>query len=195
MPSEATWRRFIELTRDAPPWPRLVRAAELFDHPGEALDVGAGAGRDTAYLLRQGWRVTAMDASPSAATALRRMPRQRALEVVVAAVEDSEPPASDLVNAQFALPFIPPSSFRATVRRLRDSVRPGGIMAATFFGPNDEWNVPGTELSFSTRAEIERLFKGFEILELSEVEEDGRTADGTPKHWHLFHLIARRVAG
>jgi hypothetical protein len=65
-------------------------------------------------------------------------------------------------------------------------------MAATFFGKNDEWNVPGTEQNFSTRTDVERMFTGWEILELTEVEEDGHTADGTPKHWHVFHVIARR---
>jgi SAM-dependent methyltransferase len=164
----------------------------MFAEPGEALDVGAGAGRDTAHLLRQGWRVTAVDASPSSATALRRMPRQRNLEVVLSAAQDFEPETYDLVNAQFSLPFIPLARFDATVRRLRDSVRPGGIMAATFFGHHDDWNVAGAELSFSTRPEIENLFRGWEIIELTEEDADGHTADGTPKHWHVFHVVARQ---
>jgi SAM-dependent methyltransferase len=192
--SEAAWRNFIQITSGRPPWPQLVRAAEMFQEPGEALDVGAGAGRDTGYLLRQGWRVTAVDASPYAATALRRLPRQRNLQVVVSVVEEFEPTAYDLVNAQFSLPFISPERFDATVRRLQDSVRPGGMMAATFFGKHDEWNVAGTELNFSTRADIERLFGGWKLIELNESDEDSHTADGTPKHWHLFHLIAQRVA-
>jgi tellurite methyltransferase len=193
--SEARWQKFIQITSGEPPWPRLVRAAEMFDEPGEALDVGAGAGRDTGHLLRLGWRVTAVDASPSAATALRRMPRQRNLQVVLTAAEDFEPAGYDLVNAQFSLPFLPPAHFDATVRRLRDSVRNGGILCATFFGPNDEWNVAGTELTFCTRADVERAVRGWELIELTDVDEDGHTADGTPKHWHVFHLIARRDAG
>jgi SAM-dependent methyltransferase len=164
----------------------------MFEQPGEALDVGAGAGRDTGYLLRQGWRVTAVDASPEAATALRRMPRQRNLRVVVSAVEDFEPSTYDLVNAQFALPFIAPARFHATVERLVASVLPGGFMAATFFGRNDEWNVAGTDINFSSRDEIEHLFAGWQLIELTEVDEDGHTADGTPKHWHAFHVIAGR---
>jgi SAM-dependent methyltransferase len=194
MPSEAQWRDFIQITSGAPPWPRLVRAAELFDQPGEALDVGAGGGRDTAHLLRQGWRVTAVDASPSAATALRRVPRQRNLLVVVCAVEDFEPATYDLVNAQFSLPFIPPARFDATVAGLLAAVRPGGVVAATFFGPGDEWNVDGSELNFHTPAAIEGWFSGWDLVELTEVEEDGHTADGTPKHWHVYHVVARRFS-
>jgi tellurite methyltransferase len=190
--SSSQWRHYIELTRGEPPWPQLVRAAEMFEQPGEALDVGAGAGRDTGYLLRHGWRVTAVDASPYAAAALRRMPRQRNLQVVISAFEEFEPTAYDLINAQFSLPFISPAHFTATVGRLRDSVRPGGLMTATFFGKHDEWNVAGAELSFSTRGEIKRMLEGLNLIELTEHEEDGHTADGTPKHWHVFHAIAER---
>jgi tellurite methyltransferase len=190
--SEERWREFVRNTAGAPPWPQLERAAELFPQPGDALDVGAGAGRDTAHLLRRGWRVTAVDASPSAAAALRRLPLQHNLSVVVSAAEDFQPTTYDLVNAQFSLPFIARSRFDTTVRRLLDSVRPRGVMAATFFGRNDEWNEPGAAQTFTTQADIERLFSGWELVQLSEVDEDGPVADGTSKHWHVFHVIAQR---
>jgi len=192
MPTQADWRRFIRLTAGQPAWPRLVRAAALFDEPGEALDVGAGAGRDTEHLLREGWRVTAVDASPAATAALRRMPRQRNLQVVQVAVEDFAPTRYDLINAQFSLPFIPSRRFGPAVRRLRDAVRPGGVMAATFFGVNDEWNVARSGMTFLTEEDVRRLFAGWQVVELTEEDQDGRTADGTAKHWHVFHLIARK---
>ena len=193
-PSEARWRNFVRLTSGEPAWPRLVRAASLFREPGDALDVGAGGGRDTGHLLRLGWRVTAVDSSPAARAALRRLVSYGHLRVVAAAVEDFGPADYDLVNAQFVLPFVSPARFTPTVERLRDAVRPGGVLAGTFFGARDEWNVPGSQLTFSSRSEIGVLFGGWEVVELSEVEEDGHTADGTPKHWHVYHLIARRAA-
>jgi SAM-dependent methyltransferase len=190
---EARWRKFMAATIGQPPWPELVRAADLFETPGDALDVGAGAGRDTAYLLGRGWRVTALDSSPSAAEALQRL-AQRNLRVVVTPAQDFVPSDYDLVNAQFSLPFIPPDRFPETVARFRDSVRSGGVMAATFFGKHDEWNVPSNKMNFSTKEDVERIFTGLELIELAEVERDGNTADGAPKHWHVFHLTARRPA-
>jgi SAM-dependent methyltransferase len=165
----------------------------MFESAGDALDVGAGAGRDTAYLLDRGWRVTAIDSSPSAIKALERLANPN-LRVVAVRVEDFVPSACDLINAQFSLPFIATEQFAVTVPLLRDSVRPNGLFAATFFGKRDAWNVAGTNLTFSTRSEIEELFHGWDVIELTEVEEDGRVATGSPKHWHVHHLIARRAA-
>ena len=190
---ESRWEKFVAATRDEPPWPRLVRAAEMFESAGDALDVGPGGGRDTAYLLNHGWRVTAIDSSPAALSALERLARDN-LRIVATRAQDFVPSTYNLVNAQFSLPFISPADFTATVQRLRDSVRPGGVMAATFFGKHDEWNVEGTELTFSTRTDIEELFHDWDVIELTEVEEDGRVATGAPKHWHVYHLIARRSA-
>ncbi len=189
--AEARWRRFIAITAGQPPWPQVVRAAAMFGTPGDAVDIGAGGGRDTAHLLGLGWRVTAVDSSPSSAEALGRLASER-LQVVVARAQDFVPAEYDLVTAQYSLPFIPPTEFMGAVGRLQRSVRRGGIMTATFFGPNDGWNTPGVEMTFSSRADIERLYDGWQIVELTEEDNpDGRTADGSPKHWHVFQLTAR----
>lgn len=188
---ESRWRSFMSATAGRPPWPELVRAAAMFDTPGDALDVGAGAGRDSEYLLEHGWRVTAVDSSPAAIEALGRLQRP-SFRIVATAAQNLEPETYDLVNAQYSLPFVPRTEFARTVMRLRDAVRPGGVMSANFFGPRDEWNVAGTALSFSTREDVERLFAGWDIAELTEEDAVGGTADGGSKHWHVFHVTARR---
>ena len=190
---EARWRRFVELTTGHPAWPELVRAAALFERPGDALDVGAGAGRDSIHLLSRGWRVTAVDSSPWSVEALRRVDSS-GLRVVASAIEDFVPETYDLVNAQYSLPFVPAPAFEPTIRRLRDAVRPGGVMCALFFGPRDEWNRAGAAITFTSGTDVERLFAGWTLIELSEDEEDGHTADGSPKHWHVIHATARRSA-
>jgi SAM-dependent methyltransferase len=191
-PDEQLWQRFLAATSGQPAWGRLVKAASMFEAPGTALDVGAGAGRDTAYLIERGWHVTAVDSSPASVKLLRGLGPGDRLRVELSAVQDFEPGIYDLVNAQFSLPFITPPRFAPTVRRLQAAVRPGGVMAATFFGPHDEWNAPGSEMSFTTKEEAEQFFARWDIVELTEIEEDGTTATGGAKHWDVIHVIARK---
>lgn len=49
--------------------------------PGRALDLGCGEGRNAVWLAEQGWRVTAVDFSPVALSAGRRLAAERQVEV------------------------------------------------------------------------------------------------------------------
>lgn len=187
------WARFYDFTKGSPPWPLLVRAASLAPSKGRALDLGAGAGRDTRYLLEQGFQVTAVDAEPRSVALLSALPQTR-LRVVQSSFEDFtfDVAAYDLISAQFALPFIPRDRFADVFARLKAALVPGGVFAGQFFGVNDEWNTPERDMTFLTRAEAEALLSDLETVELSEEDADGHTADGSPKHWHIFHILARR---
>jgi hypothetical protein len=43
------------------------------------------------------------------------------------------------------------------------------------------------------RTQVEKLFDGFRFEHLEEVERDGKTVWGEPKHWHVFHIVARKI--
>jgi tellurite methyltransferase len=49
----------------------LVTASLQASRPGRVLDLACGTGRNAIWLAEQGWRVTAVDASQAAITALR----------------------------------------------------------------------------------------------------------------------------
>jgi trans-aconitate methyltransferase len=187
------WERFYGFTKDSPPWPLLMRAAALAPRAGRALDLGAGAGRDTRYLLEQGFTVTAVDADPHAVAHLASLPQDR-LRVVQSSFEDFAfaPAGYYLISAQFALPFVPRDRFFAVFARLQAALAPGGVFAGQCFGPRDQWNAPGHSMTFLTRGEVAELLRGLEVIELREEDADGHTASGSPKHWHVFHILARR---
>lgn len=185
------WDSFYRHTKDSPPWPLLVRAAELAPRKGRALDLGAGAGRDTRYLLEQGFDVTAVDAEPGAVALLSALPQAR-LRVVQSSFEDFTFATYDLISAQFALPFIPRERFTEVFARLKGALAPGGVFAGQFFGVHDQWNTPDSARTFLTRAEAEALISDCEIIEFTEEDSDGHVADGSPKHWHVFHILMRR---
>jgi hypothetical protein len=45
-------------------------------------------------------------------------------------------------------------------------------------------------MTFQSREEVEALLDGFDICSFVEQDEDGQAVSG-PKHWHVFHVIAR----
>ena len=47
-------------------------------------------------------------------------------------------------------------------------------------------------MTHHTRAKVESLLAPFAIEHFVEEERDGTTANGSPKHWHLFHIVARK---
>ena len=47
-------------------------------------------------------------------------------------------------------------------------------------------------MSFHTKNEVENELKDLKIILLEEIEKDGHQADGTPKHWHIFNIIAKK---
>jgi tellurite methyltransferase len=187
------WAAYYTATRGHPPRPLLIRATALLDAPGEAMDLGCGAGNETRYLLGRGFRVTAVDADPAAVRDLKQI-RDTRLRVEQATFETFafEPARYDLVNAQLSLPFTTPAEFDAVFDRLRAALRRGGIFCGDLWGPHDDWNVPDSGLTFHTREGALRLLQDLNLLEFREVEEDVQLAIRGSRHAHWYEIIARR---
>jgi tellurite methyltransferase len=199
------WQRYYEAAGDAPRETLLLALARFGregagtpgTHDRFAVDLGCGTGRDTAELLRRGWRVLAIDAEAEAIERLERRddlgdrPDER-LATQVARFEKATWPPADLVNSSFALPFCAPRHFPAVWNRIVTSLRPGGRFSGQLFGDRDGWATE-SDMSFQTRGEAEELLRGFQLERFDEVEEDGTTAVGDPKHWHVFHVVARKA--
>jgi membrane dipeptidase len=185
------WRRYFDRAGDDPR-PTLLDALGRFDAPGLAVDLGCGTGRDTAELLRSGWSVVAIDGEPDAIDRLRASAGDTGgrLQTQVARFEDARWPECDLVNASFALPFCPPDRFDELWSRIVESIRPGGRFSGQLFGDRDEW--AGSGITVQTRAQLDELLRPFEVERLEEVDEDGSTVTGQRKHWHLYHVVARK---
>jgi membrane dipeptidase len=185
------WGRYFDMAGDDPR-PTLLKALEGFAAPGLAVDLGAGTGRDTAELLRRGWSVIAIDGEREAIDRLVELvggPSPR-LDTRIARFEDETWPACDLVNASYALPLASPDAFDALWSRVVDSLRPGGRFSGQIFGVNDDWARSGVVVK--SRAEVEAMLAPFEIEFLREFDGEDTTAVGSRKHWHVFHVVARK---
>jgi tellurite methyltransferase len=192
---DSDWRDYYARVTGRPPRRTLLAALDGFGGvPGRAVDLGCGEGRDTIELLRRGWSVLAIDAEASAIERLLARPDRppgAALETRVARFEETAWPEVDLVTASFALPLCPAEIFPALWARLLGSLPAGGRFAGQLFGERDEWRgEPG--ITHLSRAAVERLLEGCAVELFEEEETDTATPYGKPKHWHLFHIVARK---
>lgn len=188
------WNAFAEYAKQRPPDKALQEAITLVREKGVALDMGAGALNETAYLLKEGFRkVVALDAEPGIVERAKDVEGNEHLEVVVSRFEDYAFPNAtfDIVNARFSLPFMSPKSFEEVFPKIKEPLKPGGILMGQLFGGNDCRN-KRVDMTTHSLAEVERLLSDMEIFELHEEEYDGPTyRDGT-QHWHVFNVLARK---
>jgi tellurite methyltransferase len=196
--ADRDWAAYYAKTAGRAPRETLLFALDRFEAEGrigDAVDLGCGGGRDTVELLRRGWRVLAIDAEPAGVAHLRArgdLPASGRLETKVARMEDAALPPCDLVNSSFALPLCPPARFPALWVGIVAALRPGGRFAGQCCGDRDSW-AEDPSLTHHSRAQAEALFDGFEIESFREEEEDSTTPRGTAKHWHIFHVVARKA--
>lgn len=199
-PSSESWRSYYERTGSRPPRETLLFALDRFDAeggPGDrrfAIDLGCGNGRDTIELVRRGWRVLAVDAEQSAIDGLRArsdLPADADPDTLVARFETMDLPPADLVNSSFALPLVPPAAFPDLWDRILAALRSGGRVSCQLYGDRDSWvGRPG--MTFFTRSGVDALLQPLDVEHFREEEDDSETPRGERKHWHIFHIVARR---
>jgi len=156
-----------------------------------AIDLGCGAGRDIVEILRRGWRVVAVDSEPEALRQLEARNLPNITPVLARFEEVPLPLGVHLVNSSFALPLCEPARFHELWRRIVEALPAGGRFSGQWYGPHDSWvGRPG--MTFLGRDEAVALLDGFDLEMFEEEETDGTTPRGNPKHWHIFHIVARK---
>jgi len=200
-PRVSGWAKYYKATEGRPPRPTLLAALDGFAAEGicgTAADLGCGDGRDAIELLRRGWRVIGIDAEPIALERLRTrpgMPRGAPLDLRGETFEQADWGRVELVNSSFALPFCPPAAFPALWRKIDQSILAGGRFAGQLCGPRDSWAERGMDnrpITFLGEEATRALFADYTIELFEEEETDSVTPRGETKHWHLFHIVARK---
>jgi tellurite methyltransferase len=188
------WGEYYDKLRDRPPRRTLLAALDAFgETPDEALavDLGCGDGRDIVEILRRGWNVVAVDAEPEA---LRRLEERGLPNItpIVARFEDVPLPIGvRLVNSSFAMPLCEPERFHELWARIVEALPSSGRFSGQWYGTRDSWmGRPG--MTFLEREQALALLAGFDLEMFEEEEADSTTPRGKPKHWHIFHIVARK---
>ena len=148
---------------------RLVVESVAGVAPGKALDLACGAGRNSIYLARLGWQVTAVDGSAAAIELVNQ--RSAAVRTVVADLEDGsfrvEPESWDLILSCYYLQ-------RDLFPIIKAGVQPGGLVVAIVHTPS-----PGEEPNEKRAAprELRTFFEDWTI----EHYYEGAPRDGAHK--------------
>lgn len=185
------WQPYFEQTKNNPPSKYLTQAVQILGRTGTALDLGSGGGRDTRFLIQQGFIVTAVDAAPDANTYIADL-KTDDLHFVYSAFENFSFDQYDLINSSYSLPFVKEADFPMLWQNIRSALNPGGIFVGELFGAHDSWNNFDGQMNFHTRQDVEQLLAGLKVHDLIEEEDERPTASGDRKHWHAFHIIAQK---
>ena len=146
-------------------------------------------------MIQQEWQVLAIDQQEEVLRQLRHdipFHKKNSLTTLCRSFEElSELPESTLVNATFSLPFCKPDRFHHLWQLIVSCLLPGGRFAGHFFGVEDSWK-DNPDMIFHQSFEVQQLLSDFTIEAFQEVNKDGKTVSGKDKHWHVFHVVARK---
>ncbi len=188
------WEQYAEAARKLGPNPFYGVLEPFLPAPGHVLELGFGVGTGVKWWLERGWRVTGVDEDAQMVAETRGLlaPDDQCDLIHADYMSAPWPDDLDVISAVFSLFFIPPPQFSEVWNRIEQKLRPNGLFVGQLLGPNDDWSSDQTTSHSSE--EVDDLVSGWEVLHREEVNRDGKTVFGQPKHWHIHHLILRRAA-
>ena len=117
-------------TKDALVEDALNEFVSLLPKEASIVDIGCGCGRDSAYFRNMGFRVESMDVSPAMAREARRLFDIDVSLCDVLSLERRE--ELDGAWAQASLLHLNEEELSLAFRKIRDSLKDGGILYASF---------------------------------------------------------------
>ncbi len=194
------WKKYFRKNLKRKPRKQLIRAFSFCVNKENALDLGAGTLIESKFLIKKGFKnVVAVDNAPEVKKFVKNFNNKKLVFKNIPFQEYDFPKNTfDLVNSQFSLHLYGKNGFSTFIKKIKNSLKPKGIFVAQFLGVRDSWNgnlksaTQKADYVFQTKKEALGLLSGLKILEFKEEDEDGKTASGVKKHWHIFYFIARK---
>lgn len=164
---------------------RLLIDAIRDRKPGTAVDLGMGQGRNAIYLAQHGWQVTGVDLSDVAIAQARARATQLGvkLNTVLDGLDDYDLGQSrwDLITLFYVHAWYRSSKPR-DVQRIKEALKPGGLVVIEGFAGNQSFLFQPNELI--------RDFSDFRILRYEDMLGEADWAPGRKSH--LIRLVAEK---
>lgn len=189
---DPNWTKYYQATLTRPLHPMYEELSKHIGDTGRALELGCGVGTGAMWLAKRGFDVHCVDAQKEAIDHLiENAPEFCNITTELSSFEELNlrPDSYDLIVAQFCLFFMEKNRFMEFWPRLQGALSAGGVFMGTFLGKNDTWADEYTSLE---RAEVDDLLYKLHVEYFEDAERDGETSIGEAKHWHVYHVIARK---
>lgn len=175
-----------------------VRRILDYRRGGTVLEIGAGDGRNSLFLAKQGFDVTAQDISPVGIEKINE--RAQALGVsVVAEVADARGEIQrsyDVIVSTFVLHHLRRDEALDLIERIQAQTLQGGLNVLTVFTKHGDFyrNDPDATHFYANQDELCELYHDWEIVECREVEGPAhkKNPDGSAMRNTWVELVARK---
>lgn len=188
-------QKYYEVTKESRPHKLTQKFINMKIIPDKAIDLGCGAGRDTVYLIKNGWKVLAIDKENSKEYIDLKLNEEerKNFKFQCQDFENIKLEKVKLIVANFSIPFCSKDKFKDLWNSITQNIIQNGYFVGNFFGLKDSWADNKDKKIFLSKNEVLKLFESsFEIIDFQEIEKDGETALNGVKHWHIYNIIARK---
>lgn len=127
--------KYYENTKDALPHENIKEFLKINDKQGKAIDLGCGTGRDTIFLIKNGWEVLATDREDNMEIISNKLEQEELnrFKFIRQNFEEIELEENDLIVANFSLPFCRKEYFYEFWDKIVESISNGRIFCRKLF--------------------------------------------------------------
>lgn len=128
-------KKYYENTEHALPNPTVRSFIDMNIKPTNAIDLGCGAGRDTIYLIKNGWNVLAIDREDTKEIISSKLDKDELerFRFDSQSFENIELEKTNLVVANFCIPFCNKQFFNEFWNKVTDSILKERIFCGKLF--------------------------------------------------------------
>lgn len=116
--------KFYENTKNAMPHDNIKKFIEMKTKIGNAIDLGCGAGRDTIFLIKNNWNVTAIDRedTKNIIEANLNVKELEKFKFICQSFENIQLDKSDLIVSNYSIPFCNKNNFNDFWTKIVNSI-------------------------------------------------------------------------
>lgn len=179
---------------------KMVESVLKFKNSGQALELGAGEGRNSLFLANHGFKVKAQDISEVGLNKLSKIATEKKLDIQTEIKNINDLKLTDnfdVLVCTFVLHNLSRENALQIIEEMKNHTNPEGLNVITAFTKNgDFYNRPSEKENFYLDGgELKNLYAGWDILEYEEAEGEARAKkqDGTAMKNVTAKLLAKKI--